>query len=170
MWYIYTVEYYSARQGMDLSQLKWDEWTRAYTGWSKSEREKQMPYINTYMWNIEKWYGWTYLLGRNRDADEQDINRSMLPVHTHTHTHTPSASTSCPSFTTCVTSCTHPHLVLQFSVRFHVSLLPTLHKDSLAALPNAHSLTPLHKNLSCFLKWHGISTVENMFILKFYSM
>ena len=72
MWYIYTVEYYSARQGMDLSQLKWDEWTRAYTGWSKSEREKQMPYINTYMWNIEKWYGWTYLLGRNRDADEQD--------------------------------------------------------------------------------------------------
>lgn len=104
------------------------------------------------------------------EPSDTDINRSMLPVHTHTHTHTPSASTSCPSFTTCVTSCTHPHLVLQFSVRFHVSLLPTLHKDSLAALPNAHSLTPLHKNLSCFLKWHGISTVENMFILKFYSM
>ena len=24
--------------------------------WSKSEREKQILYINTYMWNLEKWY------------------------------------------------------------------------------------------------------------------
>ena len=23
---------------------------------SKSEREKQIPYINAYMWNLEKWY------------------------------------------------------------------------------------------------------------------
>ena len=22
----------------------------------KSEREKQIPYINAYMWNVEKWY------------------------------------------------------------------------------------------------------------------
>ena len=25
--------------------------------------------INAYMWNLEKWYQWTYLQGRNRDAD-----------------------------------------------------------------------------------------------------
>ena len=37
--------------------------------WSKSEREKQISYINAYMWNLEKWYRWTGLQGRNRDTD-----------------------------------------------------------------------------------------------------
>ena len=38
------------------------------TGWSvqsevKSEREKQISYINAYMWNLEKWYsGWLFIL------------------------------------------------------------------------------------------------------------
>ena len=36
---------------------------------SESEREKQIEYINRYMWNLEKWYKWTYLQSRNRDAD-----------------------------------------------------------------------------------------------------
>ena len=40
-----------------------------YTEWSKSEREKQISYINAYRWNIEKWYRWTYLQGRNGDMD-----------------------------------------------------------------------------------------------------
>ena len=40
-----------------------------HTGWSKSEREKQITYINAYMWNLEKWYRWTYLQSRNRDTD-----------------------------------------------------------------------------------------------------
>ena len=35
----------------------------------KSEREKQILCINIYMWNLEKWYGWTYFQGRNRDID-----------------------------------------------------------------------------------------------------
>ena len=39
-----------------------------HTEGSKSEREKQILYINTYMWNLEKWYRWTYFQGRNRDA------------------------------------------------------------------------------------------------------
>ena len=34
--------------------------------WSKSEREKQILHINTYTWNLEKWYKWTYLQSRNR--------------------------------------------------------------------------------------------------------
>ena len=43
---------------------------RAYhTEWSKSEREKQISYGITYMWNLEKWYRWTYLQSRNRDTD-----------------------------------------------------------------------------------------------------
>ena len=40
-----------------------------YTEWRKSEREKQKLYINTYIWNLEKCYWWTYLWGRNRDTD-----------------------------------------------------------------------------------------------------
>ena len=40
-----------------------------YTEWSKSERGKQISYINAYMWNLEKWYRWTGLQGRNRDTD-----------------------------------------------------------------------------------------------------
>ena len=35
----------------------------------KSEREKQIPYINTYRWGLEKWYKRTYLQSRNRDTD-----------------------------------------------------------------------------------------------------
>ena len=32
-----------------------------HTEWSNSEREKQLLYINSCMWNLEKWYRWTYL-------------------------------------------------------------------------------------------------------------
>ena len=32
-----------------------------YTQWSKSEREKQILYINTYVWNLERWPWWTCL-------------------------------------------------------------------------------------------------------------
>ena len=35
----------------------------------KKEREKQISYINAYMWNLEKCYRWTSLQGRNRDTD-----------------------------------------------------------------------------------------------------
>ena len=35
-----------------------------YREWSKSEREKQISYINANMWNLEKWYSWAYLQGR----------------------------------------------------------------------------------------------------------
>ena len=40
-----------------------------HTGWRKSEREKQILYNIAYMWNLEKWYRWTYLESRNRDID-----------------------------------------------------------------------------------------------------
>ena len=55
MWYIYTVEYYSAVE---------KEWNNAicnnmdgprdyHTKWSKSERERQIPYTINYMWNLK---------------------------------------------------------------------------------------------------------------------
>ena len=43
---------------------------RAYcTEWSKSERERQILYINTCAWNLEKWYWWTYLQGSSGNPD-----------------------------------------------------------------------------------------------------
>ena len=30
----------------------------------RSQKEKKKSYINTYMWNLKKMYGWTYLQGR----------------------------------------------------------------------------------------------------------
>ena len=38
----------------------------------KSEREKQILYINAYMWNLEKWYRSSYLQSRNKDTDVEN--------------------------------------------------------------------------------------------------
>ena len=43
-----------------------------YTEWSKSEREKQILYINAYMWNLKIWYRWTGLQGRSWDTDVEN--------------------------------------------------------------------------------------------------
>ena len=40
-----------------------------HTEWSKSEREKQISFINACMWNLEKWYRWTGLQGSSWDTD-----------------------------------------------------------------------------------------------------
>ena len=41
----------------------------------KSEREKQILCINQCMWNLEKWYRWSYLQSRNRDTDREQMPR-----------------------------------------------------------------------------------------------
>ena len=38
----------------------------------KSEKEKQIFRNMAYMWNLEKWYRWTYLQSRNRDTDNRE--------------------------------------------------------------------------------------------------
>ena len=64
--------------GVLLSHIKEHIWVSpnevneprtCYTEWSKSEREKQILYINGYIWNLERWYWWIYLQGSNGDAD-----------------------------------------------------------------------------------------------------
>ena len=40
-----------------------------------SQKEKQISYINAYLWNLERWYWWTYLQGSNGDKDIE--NRLM---------------------------------------------------------------------------------------------
>ena len=58
MWHIYTMEYYLAirrnkkRNWVIYSEL--DGPRVCHTDWSKSEREKQIPYANTYIWNLKK--------------------------------------------------------------------------------------------------------------------
>ena len=68
-----------------------------HTEWSKSERGKQTLYINAYIWNLEKWYQWTYFGGRNRDANTENelggnrrkkrVEGTERVVLTHTHYH-----------------------------------------------------------------------------------
>ena len=55
MWHIYTLEYYSAmkRNEMELCVVRWMDLDRVcHTECSKSEREKQIQYANTYIWNL----------------------------------------------------------------------------------------------------------------------
>ena len=50
--------YYSAikRNTFESVLMRWINLEHYHTEWSKSEREKQISYINTYMWNLEKCY------------------------------------------------------------------------------------------------------------------
>ena len=58
LWYIYTMEYFSAikRNETGLFLETWMDLETVIQSEVKSEREKQISYINTYMWNPEKWY------------------------------------------------------------------------------------------------------------------
>ena len=58
MWYIYATEYYSAikRNKIGLFVETWRDLESVIQSEVKSEREKQISYINAYMWNLEKWY------------------------------------------------------------------------------------------------------------------
>ena len=55
MWYIYTMEYYSAiKKEWNNAICSNMDGTRDYhTKWSKSERERQIPYDITYVWNLK---------------------------------------------------------------------------------------------------------------------
>ena len=58
MWYIYTMEYYSARKRNEIVSFveMWMDLESVIQSEVKSEREKQISYINAYIWNLEKWY------------------------------------------------------------------------------------------------------------------
>ena len=43
-----------------------------HTEWSKSERKKWIACIKACMWNLEKWYWWTYLQSSNRHPDMEN--------------------------------------------------------------------------------------------------
>ena len=70
MWYIYNGILLSHKKELNNSICSNMDVSRDYhTKWSKSERERQISYDITYMWNLKKWYKWTYLPNRNRFTD-----------------------------------------------------------------------------------------------------
>ena len=75
MWYIYTMEYYPAiiRNKIDCAICRDVDGPRdCHTEQSKSETEKQTSYNAAYMWNLEKWYRWTYLQSWKRDTEVEN--------------------------------------------------------------------------------------------------
>ena len=78
-----------------ISSNEIDEPGAYHTGWSKSEREKQISYVNIYIWNLERWYWWTYLQGSNGDTDivvVQSSSRAWLFATLWTAAHQASLS------------------------------------------------------------------------------
>ena len=51
LWHVYTMEYYSAIKNVCIwvRSNEVDELRACYPEWSKSEKEKEIPYINAYM-------------------------------------------------------------------------------------------------------------------------
>ena len=55
LWYIYTMEYYSAikKECIESLLMRWTNLEPIIQSEVKSEREKQVSCINTYTWNLE---------------------------------------------------------------------------------------------------------------------
>ena len=56
MWHIYTMEYDSAikRNKTELFVVRWMDLESVIQSEVSQEREKQIPYANTYIWNLKK--------------------------------------------------------------------------------------------------------------------
>ena len=56
LWHIYTMEYNSAikRNEIELFVVRLMDLESVIQSEVKSEREKQIPYANTYIWNLKK--------------------------------------------------------------------------------------------------------------------
>ena len=61
LWYLYTMEYYSAIKRSTPESVLMTEPKAHYTEWSRSERKTQILCINTNIWNLEKWCWWTHM-------------------------------------------------------------------------------------------------------------
>ena len=55
IWHIYTMEYYSAikRNEIELFVVRWMDLESVIQS-EVSQKEKQIPYANTYIWNLRK--------------------------------------------------------------------------------------------------------------------
>ena len=68
------MEYYSAikKEWNNAICSNMDGPRDCHTEWSKSDRKRRMSYDIIYMWNLKKWYKWTYLQNRNRVTDVEN--------------------------------------------------------------------------------------------------
>ena len=79
LWSIYTMEYHSA--------IKRTKFESVVVSWMslepviQSEVSQEKKYINAHIRNLEKWYRWTYLQGRNGDADIEDRLADTVHIH-----------------------------------------------------------------------------------------
>ena len=57
LWYIYTMEYYSAikKNALESVLMRWMKLEPTTQSEVKSERKALIQYINTYIWNLESW-------------------------------------------------------------------------------------------------------------------
>ena len=75
LWYTFTVEYYSAIKRNKFSSNEVDEPRTCYkVKWVRKRNININMYINAYIWNLEKWYQWTYLQGRNRHTENELVD------------------------------------------------------------------------------------------------
>ena len=72
--HIYTMKYHSAnrKEQIWVSWIEVDKPRAFHSEWAKSGSEKQILYINTYVWNLEKYHWWTSVEGRNRNTDVEN--------------------------------------------------------------------------------------------------
>jgi len=57
LWYICTMQYYSVvkRNTLESVLMRWMDLEPVIQS-DKSEKERQIQYINAYIWNLERWY------------------------------------------------------------------------------------------------------------------
>ena len=78
LWYLYTLEYYSAikRNTSESVLMRWTKLEHITQSKVKSEREIQISYTDTYIWNLKWWHWWIYFQG----SKEETENRPMGTV------------------------------------------------------------------------------------------
>ena len=143
-----------------------------HTEWSKSEREKQTSCNTAYLWNLEKWYRWTYLQSRNRDTENKHVytkeGRQVWDELGNWDWYIQVCAKSLGRVWLCVTLCTVPRqapLSMGFSRQEYWSGVPgpplgdlpysgvepgspTLQADSLPSEPPEHIHTAMYKTVN----------------------
>ena len=58
VWYIYTMEYYSAIKRHEIGSFleMWMDLETVIRSEVSQKEKNKISYINAYMWNLEKWY------------------------------------------------------------------------------------------------------------------
>ena len=74
LWHIHTMQHYSAIERNTFESVPMRR-MNSYTEWSRSERERQISYINAYIWNLEGWY-WRICLRSSSGA--ADIENRLM--------------------------------------------------------------------------------------------